>query len=99
MRVSVFGLGYVGAVSCGCFAHDGMDVIGVDVNAEKVALINDGRSPVIEAGLTEIIADGVKAQRLRATTNVEEAVLQSDVSVVSVGTPSRANGGIALAAL
>jgi len=99
MRVSVFGLGYVGAVSCGCFARDGIDVIGVDVNADKVALINDGHSPVGEAGLTEIIADAVKAQRLRATTNVDEAVTQSEVSVVSVGTPSRSNGGIGLAAL
>lgn len=99
MRVSIFGLGYVGAVSCACFARDGMQVVGVDVNPEKVALINDGRSPVIEEGLNEIIAAGVAAGRLRATADVEEAVLTSDVSVVSVGTPSRANGGIGLAAV
>jgi GDP-mannose 6-dehydrogenase len=99
MRVSVFGLGYVGAVSCGCFARDGMDVIGVDVNTDKVNLINAGRSPVIEAGLTEIIAEGVEAKRLRATANSVEAVMESDMSIVSVGTPSRANGGIGLAAL
>ena len=99
MRVSVFGLGYVGAVSCGCFARDGMQVIGVDVNPTKVAVINEGGSPVVEQGLTEIIADAVKAGRLRATTDVDEAVLESDISVVSVGTPSRANGAIGLAAI
>lgn len=99
MRVSVFGLGYVGAVSCGCFARDGMQVIGVDVNPTKVALINDGGSPVVEEGLTEMIADAVKVRRLRATTNVDEAVLESDVSVISVGTPSRANGAIGLTAI
>jgi nucleotide sugar dehydrogenase len=99
MRVSVFGLGYVGAVSCGCFARDGMEVIGVDLNPDKVALINDGRAPVVEDSLGEIIAEGVKARRLRATTDVDEAVLASDISVISVGTPSRANGGIGLAAM
>ncbi len=99
MRVSVFGLGYVGAVSCGCFARDGIEVIGVDVSPGKVALINEGRSPVVEEGLGEIIAEGVKAGRLRATANVDEAVLETDVSVVSVGTPSRPNGGIGLAAM
>jgi GDP-mannose 6-dehydrogenase len=99
MRVSVFGLGYVGAVSCGCFARDGMQVIGVDVNPDKVALINGGGSPVIEEGLAEIIADAVKGGRLRATMNVDEAVLGSEVSVISVGTPSRANGAIGLAAI
>lgn len=99
MRVSVFGLGYVGAVSCGCFARDGMQVIGVDVNPTKVALINSGGSPVVEKGLTEIIAEAVKAGRLRATTSVDDAVLGSEVSVISVGTPSRANGALGLAAI
>src|SRR5215510_12457202 len=99
MKVSVFGLGYVGAVSSGCFAHDGMDVIGVDTNPDKVALINAGRSPIVEERIGDMIADAVSSGRLRATTDTTEAVLGTDVSVVSVGTPSNANGSLSLAAV
>ena len=99
MRVSVFGLGYVGAVSCGCFAHDGMDVIGVDVNPDKVAMINAGKAPILEERIGDMIADAVRSGRLRATTATEEAVHASDVSVISVGTPSHANGSLNLAAV
>jgi len=99
MKVSVFGLGYVGAVSCGCFAHDGMEVIGVDVNPDKVALINAGRAPILEERIGEMIAETVASGRLRATTNVEEAVLGTDVSVVSVGTPSNPAGSLNLTAV
>jgi GDP-mannose 6-dehydrogenase len=99
MKVSVFGLGYVGAVSCGCFAHDGMDVIGVDVNAEKVAMINAGRAPILEARIGEMIADAVATGRLRGTTDVEQAVLDTDISVVSVGTPSNPAGSLNLTAV
>ena len=99
MRVSVFGLGYVGAVSCGCFAQDGMDVVGVDVNATKVAQLNAGRSPIVEERIGEMIADAVAGGRLRATTDTAEAVLGTDVSVVSVGTPSNANGSLNLDAV
>ena len=99
MRVSVFGLGYVGAVSCGCFANDGLDVIGVDVSPGKVSMLSDGQSPIIESGIGELIREGVKAGRLRATHDVEDAVHNSDVSVVSVGTPSEANGNLSMAAV
>src|SRR6266545_1303135 len=99
MRVSVFGLGYVGAVSCGCFANDGFDVIGVDVNVTKVALMNDWRSPIVHERIGDLLADAVRAGRLRATTDVAEAVIGSDMSVVSVGTPSGATGRISLDAL
>ena len=99
MKVSVFGLGYVGAVSCGCFAHDGMEVIGVDVNPDKVALINAGRAPILEERIGEMIAETVASGRLRATTDVEEAVLGTDVSVVSVGTPSNPAGSLNLTAV
>ena len=99
MRVSVFGLGYVGTVSCGCFANDGMDVIGVDQVPAKVDLINSGRSPIVEEQIEEIIRHAVQSsKKLRATCNAEEAVLDSDVSVVSVGTPSGANGSTNLSA-
>jgi GDP-mannose 6-dehydrogenase len=99
MRISVFGLGYVGAVSCGCFANDGFEVIGVDVNVTKVALMNDGRSPIVEERIADLLADAVRAGRLRATTDVAEAVIESDISIVSVGTPSGANGRISLDAV
>ncbi len=99
MRVSVFGLGYVGAVSCGCFANDGFTVLGVDVSATKVALMNDGRSPIIEERIGDLLATAVRDGRLRATTDVEEAVAATDISVVSVGTPGSPNGKLSLDAV
>lgn len=99
MRVSVFGLGYVGAVSCGCFANDGFEVIGVDVSPTKVAMMNEGRSPIVEERIGDLLATAVRDGRLRATTDVADAVLGSDLSVVSVGTPGSANGRISLDAV
>jgi len=99
MRVSVFGLGYVGAVSCGCFANDGIEVIGVDVSATKVAMMNEGRSPIVEERIGDLLAAAVRDGRLRATTDVADAVLASDLSVVSVGTPGSSNGRISLDAV
>src|SRR6202795_984944 len=95
--VSVFGLGYVGCVSSACFASEGHRVIGVDVSQAKVDQINAGRSTIVEEGIADIVADVVKAGRLSATTDVREAVLGSEVSLVCVGTPSRPNGSIDLA--
>lgn len=91
MKISVFGLGYVGAVSCGCLPELGHEVIGVDTNALKVNMINDGQSPVVEEGINELIAKAVGAGKLRATQDVEDAVLNSDVSLISVATPSNPN--------
>jgi GDP-mannose 6-dehydrogenase len=99
MRVSVFGLGYVGAVSCGCFANDGFTVVGVDVSPTKVGLMNDGRSPIVEERIGDLLAAAVRDGRLRATTNVEEAVGATDVSVISVGTPGSPNGRLSLDAV
>ena len=96
MRVSVFGLGYVGSVSAASFAADGHQVIGVDVNPEKVRAINEGRSPIVEPGLDELLAQGVRETRLRATTSTADAVLDTDLSLVCVGTPSRKNGSLDL---
>jgi GDP-mannose 6-dehydrogenase len=96
MKVSVFGLGYVGSVSAAEFAADGHEVIGVDVNADKVAAVNAGRSPIVEPGLEELLADGVAQQRLRATTSTEEAIRGSELSLICVGTPSRRNGSLDL---
>jgi GDP-mannose 6-dehydrogenase len=99
MRVSVFGLGYVGCVSAASLADDDHRVIGVDVNEEKVAAVNAGRSPIVEPGLDQVLDRAVAAGRLRATTNPAEAVGASDVSIVCVGTPSRRNGSLDLAYL
>jgi GDP-mannose 6-dehydrogenase len=94
MKISVFGLGYVGCITAACFAGEGHDVIGVDVNPDKVGDINAGKSPLVEKGLLEKIGEGVSKKKLRATVNAEEAVLQSDVSFLCVGTPSRKNGSL-----
>ncbi|MDT7778654.1 MAG: GDP-mannose 6-dehydrogenase [Acidobacteriota bacterium] len=96
MRLSVFGLGYVGCVSAACFAKEGHEVTGVDVNSTKVEIINSGKSPIVEMGIGELIAEMVAAGRLRATTNSAEAVANSDMSLVCVGTPSRDNGSLDL---
>lgn len=96
MRVSVFGLGYVGTVSAGCLANDGHEVVGVDPIRMKVDLINDGRTPIIEAQIGDIIAANVKSGRLRAVVDAEEAIHATDLSFVCVGTPSQANGNLDL---
>ncbi len=96
MKVSIFGLGYVGTVSAGCLARDGHWVIGVDPSHTKVDLINSGQSPIIEAGIGEIIASSTKAGRLCATSDQAEAVRQTDLSFVCVGTPSLPNGNLDL---
>jgi GDP-mannose 6-dehydrogenase len=96
MNVSVFGLGYVGSVSAATFADDGHTVVGVDVNPTKVEMLNAGQSPIVEPGLGELIESAVAAGRLRATTSTEEAVEASDISLVSVSTPSRRNGSLDL---
>ncbi len=96
MKLSVFGLGYVGCVSAACFAKDGHEVIGVDVSQTKIDIINNGHSPIVEAGIGELIAEMVQAQRLRATTDAAEAIRDSELSLVCVGTPSNANGSLDL---
>src|SRR5918911_733435 len=96
MKVSVFGLGYVGSVSAACFAREGHDVVGVDVNPLKVEIINSGQSPIVEEGIGDLISEMVKAKRLRATTDAAEAVRETEASLVCVGTPSNPNGSLDL---
>jgi len=96
MRISVFGLGYVGAVSAGCFASEGHRVIGVDPVETKVNLINSGNSPIIEAEIGEIIARSAKSGRLSATADTKEAIEHTDLSIICVGTPSQVNGNLDL---
>lgn len=95
-RVSVFGLGYVGAVTAACFAHAGHIVTGVDVNPDKVNMLEEGRSPVLEPQLDSLVAEGHRTGRLRATTDAFEAVRKSEVTFICVGTPSQPNGSLDL---
>lgn len=99
MRISVFGLGYVGCVTAACLAKAGHEVIGVDVNPEKTAMINDGQSPVVEPGLADLMSAMVSERRLRATVSADCAVKASELAMICVGTPSRPNGQIDTVAL
>jgi len=99
MQVTIFGLGYVGCVTAACLAKAGHEVIGVDVNAEKVGMINAGLSPIIEPGLGDLLADMVSHGRMRATVSSEEAVNQSDLALICVGTPSGRGGQIDVSAI
>lgn len=96
MRISVFGLGYVGCVSAGCLTALGHDVIGVDVHPMKVDMINAGHSPVIEADLDDLVAVGTQTGKLTATSKAEEAVNATAISMICVGTPSEDNGDLNL---
>jgi GDP-mannose 6-dehydrogenase len=93
MKVAVFGLGYVGAVTAACLAANGHDVWGIDVDAAKVDELRAGRSPVAEPGLSELVAQTVAGGTLHATTSCADALAGADVSLVCVGTPSTARGG------
>jgi GDP-mannose 6-dehydrogenase len=99
MNISVIGLGYVGAVSAACLAKRGHEVTGVDVNPNKVALVNDGQAPVLEPGLPQAIAEATRSGRLRATGDAAAAVRTTDLSLICVGTPSGAQGSLSLEAI
>ena len=96
MKVSIFGLGYVGSVSAASLAADGHQVVGVDVTAAKVAAVNAGKSPIVEPGLGDLLERGVAEGCLRATTDTADAIRSTDVSLLCVGTPSRRNGSLDL---
>lgn len=99
MRISVFGIGYVGVVSCGCLAELGHEVVGVDISPDKIAMLSAGRSPIVEEAIDTLIAGAVLQGRLTASDNVAAAVAETEVSFISVGTPSAANGSVALGAV
>jgi len=96
IRVSVFGLGYVGTVSAACLANEGFEVIGVDTDEQKISTIQEGRSPIQEKGLDVLVKKAVSTGHLHATTNAEEAVVNSDISLICVGTPSNEDGSLNL---
>lgn len=92
MKIAIFGLGYVGCVSAGCLSQKGHIVYGVDVDENKVNLVNSGRATIIEDGLDEIIESGVKSGNIIATTDSKWAVENSEIGIICVGTPNTANG-------
>lgn len=99
MKIAIFGMGYVGAVSAACLARDGHDVVGVDLDQNKLDLLRSGRSPIVEEGIQELTHQVVKAGRLTVTENVQEAIARTDLSFVCVGTPSKPNGSQDLKAI
>jgi GDP-mannose 6-dehydrogenase len=99
MNISVFGIGYVGVVSCGCLAELGHQIIGVDISHEKIAMLSAGRSPIIEESIETLIGSAVNQGRLTATGDVGAAVANTEVSFICVGTPSATDGSVALGAI
>ncbi len=99
MRISVLGIGYVGAVSCGCLASFGHEVIGVDIAPDKVAMLARGQSPIVEDEIDVLIKDGVAKGLLRATTSIADAIAGTEVSFISVGTPSGPDGSVSMRAV
>lgn len=94
MKISVFGLGYVGVVTAACLAKEGHKVVGVDVMPIKVDMINAGQSPIIEEGIGELVGKAVSEGILRATQDTSLAVAETDLAIVCVGTPSRDDGSL-----
>lgn len=92
MKISIFGLGYVGAVSLACLSRDGHEVTGVDIDDTKLKLISDGKSPIIEHGILELMEKVVASGRVSVTNNAKDAIQNTDLSFVCVGTPSLPNG-------
>ena len=96
MQISVFGLGYVGVVTSACLSRAGHDIIGVDPNETKVSLINQGKSPIVEDDVEAMIVESTQSGKLRATGDAREALLNTELTLICVGTPSKANGDLDL---
>ena len=96
MKISIFGLGYVGSVLTACFAKQGHEIVGVDPDQLKVDLVNDGKSPIIEKDLNSMIFHGVSVCKIKATIDQDFAVSNTDLSMICVGTPSKTNGDLDL---
>jgi GDP-mannose 6-dehydrogenase len=97
--ISVFGLGYVGAVSLACLARDGHEVVGVDIDPTKLELVRSGRSPIIEDGIQDLMRAVVNGGSVTVTDSLRTAILSTDISFICVGTPPRPNGNQDLSAL
>ena len=99
MNISIFGLGYVGAVSLACLARDGHHVVGVDVDQAKLDLIASGKTPVVEEGMVELMAEVIASGRVSVSREATKAIHETDLSLICVGTPSAANGSQDLSAM
>lgn len=99
MNISIFGLGYVGAVSLACLARDGHTVIGVDIEPAKLALIREGKTPVVEEGMVDLMAAAAASGRVSVTDDLASALRDSEISLICVGTPSAPNGSQDLSAI
>ncbi len=99
MKISVLGIGYVGTVACGCLAKFGHDVIGVDISEHKVGMLAKGQSPIVEAEIDQLIAEGASSGRLKATTAISDAIAATDISFIAVGTPSGPDGSVSMRAV
>src|SRR6476659_8460858 len=98
-RISIFGLGYVGAVSLACLARDGHRVTGVDIDATKLELIRSRKSPILEEGIQELMRDVVDSGRVTVMNDAAAAIRDTELSFVCVGTPSASNGSQDLRAI
>jgi GDP-mannose 6-dehydrogenase len=99
VKISVFGLGYVGSVSAACLAQGGHEVIGVDIDDAKLKMLAEGHAPVVEPGLNDLVRNGFEAGKLTVTNDTRRAILDSEISWICVGTPSERNGDVSLVAL
>ena len=91
-RISVFGLGYVGAVSLACLARDGHEMTGVDIDPAKLEMLRRGQAPIVETGIQELTRNVIRGGKVTVTDSVRDAILGTDVSFICVGTPARNNG-------
>jgi GDP-mannose 6-dehydrogenase len=98
-KISIFGLGYVGAVSLACLARDGHEMTGVDIDPGKLELLRNGQAPIVETGIQELTRAVMRGGAVTVTNSVRDAILSTDLSFVCVGTPARANGNQDLAAI
>ncbi len=96
MKISVFGLGYVGTITAACLAQMGHEVIGVDVNPEKIRMIEQGQSPVVETDIGRMVAEQTAQEQFKATADGAWAFARTEMSLICVGTPGKENGAIDL---
>ena len=94
MKIAIFGMGYVGVTTAACLAKFGHEIAGVELSAAKVSLINRGESPIVEAGISELVSAAVRQGWLRATDSASEGLAGSSIAIICVGTPSRPNGSL-----
>ena len=99
MKISIFGMGYVGCVSAACLARDGHEVVGIDLSPAKLDLLRSGKAPIVEEGIQELTRQAVEAGRLRVTSDASAAIADSDLTFICVGTPSSPNGAQDLSAV